>query len=133
MIQQRSPAVFSVGGHREWFQHGQGRPLFDVVHPAFPLQTVMSSIHQSALKNGSEEAVVARDTPEPHVFPSLYSCQNRFLWAYTKYNQLSVKSSKQEIQRSFLRLAESNVWICFKASRQVHASKPQRKMKMTRD
>ena len=28
--------VFSVGGHREPFRHGYGRPLFDVVRPSIP-------------------------------------------------------------------------------------------------
>ena len=28
---------FSAEGPCEQFRHGQGRPLFDVVHPAFPL------------------------------------------------------------------------------------------------
>ena len=36
---------------------------------------------QGALKDGFGEAVVARDIPEPCKFPSLDSCQKRFLWA----------------------------------------------------
>ena len=48
-------------------------PLFDVVHQAdFPLLTTASST-----LNG--EAVVACDMPEPCKFPSLDSCQKRFL------------------------------------------------------
>ena len=30
------------GGHREQFWHIYGRPLFDVVHPVFPLPTAAS-------------------------------------------------------------------------------------------
>ena len=35
--------VFSAGGHFEQFWHGQGCPLFDADHPAFPLQTTTSN------------------------------------------------------------------------------------------
>ena len=45
------------------FWHGQGCPLFDVIHPAFPPPTTASPRPdpQGALKDGSGEAVVARD------------------------------------------------------------------------
>ena len=33
---------FPAGGHREQFWHGQGRPVFHVVRPAFPLPTTAS-------------------------------------------------------------------------------------------
>ena len=56
-------------------------PLFDVVHPAFPLPTTASPALQDALKDGVGEAVDACDMPEPCEFPSLDSCQKRFLWA----------------------------------------------------
>ena len=40
MMQSRSVfCSFFAGSHCEQFWHGQGRPLFDVVHPAFPLPT----------------------------------------------------------------------------------------------
>ena len=48
--------VFSAGGPCEQFWRGQGCPLFDVVHPAFPLPTTASPILQ-------REAVVACDMP----------------------------------------------------------------------
>ena len=35
---------------------------------------------QGAVKDGVGEAVVVRDMPEPCTFPSLGSCQKRFLW-----------------------------------------------------
>ena len=54
-------------------------PLFDVVHPAFPLPTTASPTVQGALKDGFGEAVVARDMPEPCEFPSFDSCQKKFL------------------------------------------------------
>ena len=37
-------SAFSVGGPCEQFWHGQGCPLFNVVHPAFPLPTTASPI-----------------------------------------------------------------------------------------
>ena len=54
----------------------------DVVHPAFPLLTTVSPTLQGALKVGFGEAVVACNMPEPCKFPSLDSCQRRFLWTH---------------------------------------------------
>ena len=56
---------------------GTGRD--DVVHPAFPLPTTVSPTLQGDLKDGFGEAVVACDISEPSKFPSLDSCQKRFL------------------------------------------------------
>ena len=53
---------------------GAGCPLFDVVHPAFPLTTTASPTLQGATKDGFGEAVVACDMPEACKFPSLDSC-----------------------------------------------------------
>ena len=75
-------AVSSAEGHCEQFRHGQGGPLFDVVHPALPLSNTASSTLQGALKDGSGETVVACDMPKPCKFPSLDSCQKRFLWTH---------------------------------------------------
>ena len=74
--------VLSSGGPCKQFWRGQGCPLIDVVHPAFSLLTTMSPTFQSALKDGFEEAVVACDMSEPCKFPSLNSCQKRFLWTH---------------------------------------------------
>ena len=63
-------------------RHGQGCPLFDVVHRALSLPTTASPILQGALKDGFGEAVVACDMPEPCTFPSLDSCLKRFLWTH---------------------------------------------------
>ena len=64
------------------FRHRKGRPLFDFVHPAFPLPTTSSPTVQGALDDSFGEAVVARNMPEPCEFLSLDSSQTRFLWAY---------------------------------------------------
>ena len=74
--------VFSAGGPCEQFWHGQGCPLFDVVHPVFPLPTTASSTLQDVLKDGFGEVLVACDMLEPREFPSSDSCQKRFLWPY---------------------------------------------------
>ena len=58
---------------------GMGR---DVVHAAFPLPTTASPFLQGAMKDGFGEVVVACDKPEPCKFPSLDSCQKRFLWTH---------------------------------------------------
>ena len=57
--------VFPAGDPCEQFWHGQIYPLFDVVHPAFPLPTTASASLLGALKDGSGEDVVACDMPEP--------------------------------------------------------------------
>ena len=59
--------------------NGQGRPLFDAVHPAFLLLTTVSPAVQGALKDGLGEAVVACDLPVTCKFPFLDGCQKRFL------------------------------------------------------
>ena len=74
------PFVFA-GGHCKQVWHGQGCPLFDVVHPAFPLPTTASPTLQGVLKDGFREADMARDVSEQCEFPSPNSCQKRFLWA----------------------------------------------------
>ena len=56
--------------------------FFDVVHPAFPLPITALPTLQGALRNGFGEAVVACDMSEACKFPSLDSCQKRFLWTH---------------------------------------------------
>ena len=56
--------VFSSGGPCKLFWHGQGCPLFDVVHPAFPSPTTASPSLQGALKDGFGEAVMACNMTE---------------------------------------------------------------------
>ena len=79
MIQQRSASSFSLKKTLV-SRNGQECPLFDVVHPEFPLQTTASSNLQSALKYDFEETVLERDMPEPCQFPSPGRCRKRFLW-----------------------------------------------------
>ena len=52
------------------------------VHPAFSLPTTASPTFRGALKDGFGEAVVVCDMPELSKFPSLDSCQKRFLWTH---------------------------------------------------
>ena len=61
---------------------GWGYPLINVVHLAFSLLTTVLPTPQGALKDGSGEAVMACNVPEQCKFPSLYSCQKRFLWTH---------------------------------------------------
>ena len=61
---------------------GKGCPFLYVVHPAFPPPTTASPTLQGALKDGFGEAVVACDMPETGKFPSLDSCQEKFLWTH---------------------------------------------------
>ena len=49
---------FSVGSLCEQSWHGQGCPLFDVVHPAFPLPTTASPTLQGDLKENLESMLV---------------------------------------------------------------------------
>ena len=73
--------VYPAGGPCEQFRYGQRCPLFDVVHPAFPLPTTASPTLHGALKDGFGEAVVACDMPGPCKFPSLGSCQKMWTLA----------------------------------------------------
>ena len=45
----------------------QGCPLFDVVHPAFPMPTTASPTLQGAMKDGFREAVMTCDKREPYL------------------------------------------------------------------
>ena len=58
--------VFSAGSPCEQLWPGQGCPLFDVVHPAFPLLTTALPTLQDAPKDGFGEAVIACDMPKPY-------------------------------------------------------------------
>ena len=71
--------VFSAGDHCEQVWHGQECPLFDVVHPAFPLATTASLTLQGVLEDGFGEPVVACDMPESYKFPFLDSCQKNWI------------------------------------------------------
>ena len=51
-IQHRSSSGLSMGGHHKQFWHGQRSPLLDVVHPAFPLMTMVLPTVQETLKYG---------------------------------------------------------------------------------
>ena len=74
--------VFSAEGLCGQFWHGHGCLLFDVVHPAVSLPTVALPTLQGALKDGFGEAVLVCHMPKPCKFPSLDSCQKRFLWTH---------------------------------------------------
>ena len=78
--------VFSAEGLCEQFWHGQGCPLFDVVHPAFPLSTTASPILQGSLKDGFGESVVACDMHEP--------CKFRTSWLTWREINQSIVSVK---------------------------------------
>ena len=81
--------VFSAGGPCRQYRHGQGCPLFDVVHPTFPLTTTASPTLQGASKDGFREAVVVYNMPEPCKFPSLDNCQKTFLWTHDEVDYAS--------------------------------------------
>ena len=105
--------------------HGQGCPLFNVVHPAFPLPTTASPTVQSALMDGFGEAVVACNMPKPSTFPSPDSCQKRFLWTNTEVEIAPHPVVELMLQvgmrRSFFRHLVSEAWILFffRVSKQV--------------
>ena len=73
---RRDPLLvfFSAGGRGEQFWHGQGCPLFDIVHPAFPLPTIASPTLQGTLKDDSREVAVTCDMLERCELPSLDGC-----------------------------------------------------------
>ena len=68
MLQQKSSSSLSCGKPvcAVMTRAGrQGCPLFDLMHPAFPLPTTASPTLQGALKDGFGEAVMAHDMSEP--------------------------------------------------------------------
>ena len=116
--------VFSAGGPCDQFWHGQGCPVFDVVHPAFPLPIMVSPTLHGVLKDGFGEAVVACDTPEPCKFPSLDSCQKRSLWTLKE-----VDLARHPVTGLVLQVRDAEKFPqaldpFFRASEQVHFSQP---------
>ena len=109
--------VFSAGGHCEQFWHGQKYPLFNAVHPVFPLPTTASPILQGALKDGFGEAVVACGMPKPCKLGSLDSCRGYFCGLTRELILLCTQSlvlcSKQDMRRRFLGHLILKAWICF--------------------
>ena len=101
--------VFSARGPCEKVWNGQGCPLFDVVHPAFPLPTTALPTLQGVLKDGFGEAVVACDMPEPctelHSFQILVTIKQRA--SFLPLNQTSdeFRHAGSVEQRSFLSLS----------------------------
>ena len=119
--------AFSVGGHCEQF--GQGCPLSDVVHPAFPLPTTASPTLQGALKDGFGEAVMACDMPEPGKFPCLNSCQKMLLLTHKKVDLAPHPAKGLVLQvgnaGNFLKQLVSKAWIPFtESASRVHVSQP---------
>ena len=130
------PVPFA-GSPRELFGYGQGCPLFDVVHPAFPLLTTASPTRQGALKGGFEEAVVACDMPISCKLPSLDSCLKRFLLTHNKVDLASHPVVGLVLQvgdtKKFPPLV-SKAWIFSSGSAsRVHVSQSYRNMEVTRD
>ena len=127
--------IWSLGGHERIQQRSSSgllcmRPFcavlawakmsfFDVVHQAFPLPTTASPTLQGALKYGFGEAVLVCDMPKPCKFPSLDSCQERFLWTHKGSWLCSAPS------RWAIRHLVSKIWILFSESAsRVHVSLP---------
>ena len=54
-----------------------GRPLLNVIHPAFPLPTAESLTLQGALLDDFERLSSSHDMPNPCQFPCLDGCQRR--------------------------------------------------------
>ena len=121
--------ICSARGPSEQFWHGQECPLFDVVLPAFPLPTKVSSTLQGALKDSFGEVVVACDMPEPCKFLSLDRCQKRFLLAHKKVDLVPQPVLGLVLQvgdtEKFLVHLVSNARILFSESAsRVHVSQP---------
>ena len=76
--------VFSAGSHCEQFVHRQECPFFNVVHLASFFSADRGVAHPPTrfFFFFFEEAVVTRAMTEPCKFPSLDSCQKKFLWTH---------------------------------------------------
>ena len=95
-IQQRYASSLACRGRALCSSEWAGMSIFDVVHPAFPLLTKTLPTLKDALKDGFGEAVVACDMPEPCKFPSLDSCQKRFLWTHKEVDHHHDQSLDRE-------------------------------------
>ena len=74
--------VFSAAGHYEQFWHALGCPLFDVVHPAFPLRPRRRPPSRVPWRMIFERLSWRVTCPNRAKFSSLDSCQKRFLWTH---------------------------------------------------
>ena len=61
---------------------GMGRDVHSLMLSIQP--ATASPTLQRSLKDGFEQVVVACDMPEPCMFPSLDSCQKKFLWTHKR-------------------------------------------------
>ena len=130
--------VFSAGGPCVQFWHGQGCPLFDVIHQAFTQPTTAPSTFQGALKDGFERLSWCVTCPNHASFcfstfarRGSYGLTRKLVFLCT---QLLVLCSKQEMQRKFLRHWTLKAWILFSESAsRVHVSQPYRRMEVPRD
>ena len=89
--------VFSAGGPCEQFWHGQGRPLFDDVHPALPLLT---TLHTNGTQNAALEAVLMT-----------FKCQIWTNWSinWLKLSEVNFYPARQLEHK----LTEKLLWVYF--------------------
>ena len=113
-------SVFSAGGPCELFWHGQVCPLFDVVHPAFPLRTT----HRPPCKVPQRmvlERLSWRVMCPNRASVRLLTVARRGSCGPTRklillHTQSLVSCSKQEIRRSFVMHLVSKALILFSES-----------------
>ena len=114
---RRDPlSVFSAEGRRGQFRHGQGRPLFNFIHPAFPQPPVASSTIQVALRMVLER-LSCRMTCPNHASLYLLRIARRGSRGSARklillLTQSLVLCSEQET-RSFFTLLIWKAWIIF--------------------
>ena len=132
--------VFSAGGHCEQLWHGKEWPLFDVVCPALPLPTTSSPTLQDALKYGFVEAVMTCDLLEPCKFPSLDSCQKKFLWTQKEVDLvphpvigLVFQVGDAENFPQALGFKSLDPFFSSEPAKRVPVSRPRRRIEVTRD
>ena len=122
--------VFSTGGPCEQLWHGQGRPLFNIVHPAFPLSTTASPTLQGVPKNGFGEAVVACGMPEPCKFPLLTvarrgSCGPRGEVDLVPHPVVGLVPQVRDMEKFPHALDFESLNLCFfQSANRIHVSQP---------
>ena len=87
-------------------------PFFDI---AYPLPTAASLTLSAVFEDDFGETVVARDMPAPLEFPSIDSCQKRFLWTHKEVD-LAPHQLVSLVLQVFLRRLVSKACIVFSES-----------------
>ena len=87
---RRGPLPLSLGCSSEQVQHGHVCPFLNILHSTLPLAASVLVSFQCFLQDSFREGVMACYVSKPNQLSSPYCCQEGFLWAHNKVQDLSV-------------------------------------------